>query len=49
VSYLFITHNISAVEYVADRLVVMKAGRVEEQCACADVLPSPRGSTRDSC
>ena len=41
VSYLFITHNIGVVEYVADRLVVMKAGRVEEQGACADVLASP--------
>ena len=28
-------------EYVADRLVVMKAGRVEEQGACADVLARP--------
>ena len=42
VSYLFITHNIGVVEYVADRLVVMKAGRVEEQGACADVLASPQ-------
>jgi len=41
VSYLFITHNIGVVEYVADWLVVMKAGRVEEQGACADVLARP--------
>jgi len=44
VSYLFITHNIGVVEYIADRIVVMKAGRVEEQGACADVLRAP---TRD--
>ena len=41
VSYLFITHNIGVVEYIADRIVVMKAGRVEEQGACADVLHAP--------
>ncbi len=41
VSYLFITHNIGVVEYVADRIVVMKAGRVEEQGPCADVLAKP--------
>jgi peptide/nickel transport system ATP-binding protein len=41
VSYLFITHNIGVVEYIADRIVVMKAGRVEEQGACADVLGAP--------
>ena len=44
VSYLFITHNISVVEYIADRIVVMKAGRVEEQGSCAQVLGQP---TRD--
>ena len=50
VSYLFITHNIGVVENVADWLVVMKAGRVEEQGACAHVLARPmRGSTRGSC
>jgi len=47
VSYLFITHNIGVVEYVADRIVVMKDGRVEEQGACAQVLLHPaRGYTR---
>jgi peptide/nickel transport system ATP-binding protein len=42
VSYLFITHNIGVVEYVADRLAVMRAGRIEEQGACAEVLERPR-------
>ena len=41
VSCLFITHNIGVVEYVADRLVVQKAGRAEEQGACIDVLARP--------
>ena len=41
VSYLFITHNIGVVEYVADRVVVMKAGLIVEQGACAEVLARP--------
>ncbi len=42
VSYLFITHNIGVVEYIADRVAVMKAGLIEEQGACADVLARPQ-------
>ena len=42
VAYVFITHNIGVVEYVADRVVVMKAGRVEEQGPCAQVLSHPQ-------
>ncbi len=41
VSLLFITHNIGVVEYIADRVAVMRAGRIEEQGACADVLARP--------
>jgi len=44
VSYLFITHNIGVVEYIADFVAVMRAGRIEEQGACAEVLARP---TRD--
>ena len=36
-----ITHNIGVVEYVAVRIVVMKAGRIVEQGACAEVLARP--------
>ncbi|EGJ10708.1 ATPase component ABC-type dipeptide/oligopeptide/nickel transport system [Rubrivivax benzoatilyticus JA2 = ATCC BAA-35] len=42
VSYLFITHNIGVVEYIADRIAVMQAGRIEEQGDCADVLARPQ-------
>jgi peptide/nickel transport system ATP-binding protein len=44
VSYLFITHNIGVVEYIADRVAVMRAGMIEEQGSTADVLARP---TRD--
>jgi peptide/nickel transport system ATP-binding protein len=42
VSYLFITHNIGVVEYIADRIAVMRAGRIEEQGICDAVLGHPR-------
>jgi peptide/nickel transport system ATP-binding protein len=41
VSYLFITHNIAVVEYLADRVVVMNKGRVEEAGAADEVLQRP--------
>ena len=42
VSYLFITHNIGVVEYIADHIVVMNAGRVEEAGPTAGVLSCPQ-------
>ena len=42
VSYLFITHNIGVVEYIADRVAVMNRGRIEEQGAAAEVLDAPQ-------
>ena len=48
VSYLFITHNIGVVEYIADRVAVMRAGRIIEQGDCATVLEHPQERyTRD--
>ncbi|MGY4828890.1 ABC transporter ATP-binding protein [Sphaerotilaceae bacterium SBD11-9] len=44
VSYLFITHNIGVVEYVADRVVVMQRGRIEEAGSCDDVLSHPQSA-----
>ena len=47
VSYLFITHNIGVVEYIADRVAVMQAGQIVEQGPSAQVLGSPAsGYTR---
>jgi peptide/nickel transport system ATP-binding protein len=41
VSYLFITHNIGVVEYIADQVVVMNHGRVEEAGPARSVLQQP--------
>ncbi len=41
-SYLFITHNIGVVEYIADHVAVMCAGRIVEKGECAAVLQRPR-------
>ncbi|MBQ6136378.1 MAG: ABC transporter ATP-binding protein [Kiritimatiellae bacterium] len=40
-SVLFITHDIGVVQHVADRVVVMKDGRIVESGDCAGVLKSP--------
>ena len=42
VSYLFVTHNIGVVEYLADRVAVMQAGRIVEEGAAGEVLNHPR-------
>jgi peptide/nickel transport system ATP-binding protein len=42
VSILYITHDIASARYVADRLVVMYAGRIAESGPVEDVLASPR-------
>ena len=44
VSYLLITHNIGVVEYIADRVVVMQQGRIEEAGLSDDVLSRPRSA-----
>ena len=41
-SYLFITHNIGVVEYIADEVAVMQAGRIVEQGASEAVLQQPQ-------
>ena len=42
VSFLFITHNIAVVEYIADRVAVMKAGAIVEQGTADEVLRRPQ-------
>ncbi|MGD2138362.1 MAG: dipeptide ABC transporter ATP-binding protein [Gammaproteobacteria bacterium] len=41
-SYLFITHNLSVVSYLADRVAVMYLGRIVEEGPVAGVLEDPR-------
>jgi len=41
-AYLFITHNMGVVEYIADDIAVMQAGRVVEHGNCQQVLARPR-------
>ncbi|SEN87279.1 peptide/nickel transport system ATP-binding protein [Nitrosospira multiformis] len=41
-AYLFITHNISVVEYIADEIAVMYLGRIVERGTVDEVLGSPR-------
>ncbi|MFO1268531.1 MAG: ABC transporter ATP-binding protein [Rubrivivax sp.] len=41
VSYLFITHNIGVVEFLADRVAVMQAGRIVEHGDTGAVLDRP--------
>jgi peptide/nickel transport system ATP-binding protein len=42
VSYLFITHNMGVVEYLADHVAVMRAGELQESGAADQVLGDPQ-------
>lgn len=41
ISYLFITHDLSVVQSLADRVLVMKEGKIVEQGSVADVYERP--------
>jgi peptide/nickel transport system ATP-binding protein len=41
-SYLFITHNLAVVEYLAHEVCVMYLGRIVERGATEEVMQSPR-------
>ena len=41
-SYLFITHHLGVVEYIADHVAVMHRGRIEESGPTAALLADPR-------
>lgn len=41
-SYLFITHNLSVVEYLADEIAVMYLGRIVEKGSVDDIMLNPK-------
>jgi peptide/nickel transport system ATP-binding protein len=41
-AYLFITHDLSVVSYIADRICVMKNGKLVEQGRTEDILQTPQ-------
>ncbi|HMP96020.1 MAG TPA: ATP-binding cassette domain-containing protein [Kiritimatiellia bacterium] len=41
-SYLFISHDLSVVKFMADRVAVMYLGRIVEEGRCRDVMANPR-------
>ncbi len=42
IAYLFITHNLAVVEYLADEVAVMYLGRIVERGTVAEVLGAPK-------
>ncbi|AGP51920.1 ATP-binding cassette domain-containing protein [Streptomyces rapamycinicus] len=42
ISYVFIAHDLAVVEHVADRIAVMRQGRIVETGTVADIYESPR-------
>jgi peptide/nickel transport system ATP-binding protein len=42
IAYLFITHNLAVVEYLAQQVAVMYLGRIVEQGPAAEILRAPR-------
>lgn len=42
IAYLFITHDINVVKYMADRVMVMHAGKIVEEGVTEDVFMSPQ-------
>jgi len=43
-SYLFITHNMGVVSYIADEVLVMKDGRAVERGSCEQIFEHPTHS-----
>ena len=41
-TYLFITHDLSVVEYLADRVAVMYLGQIVDESDCAELFENPK-------
>jgi peptide/nickel transport system ATP-binding protein len=43
-TYLFITHDLAVAQFMCDRLLVMRQGRIVEQGSTADIFHNPQHS-----
>jgi ABC-type glutathione transport system ATPase component len=41
-TYIFISHNLSVIKYIADKVMVMRQGRVVEEASSSEIFASPR-------
>jgi len=41
-TYIFISHDLSVVKYMSDRMIVMKAGKIEEMGIAEDIYSNPK-------
>jgi peptide/nickel transport system ATP-binding protein len=41
-TYIFISHDLSVVRYMSDRMLVMNKGRIEEMGAAEEVYSNPK-------
>lgn len=41
-TYIFISHNLSVIKYIADKVMVMRQGRVVEEASSSDIFANPR-------
>lgn len=43
-TYIFISHDLSVVKYMSDRLVVMRRGKIEEQGSAKEIYANPQSA-----
>jgi ABC-type glutathione transport system ATPase component len=41
-TYIFISHNLCVIKYIADKVMVMRQGRVVEEASSSEIFASPR-------
>jgi peptide/nickel transport system ATP-binding protein len=41
-TYIFISHDLSVVKYMSDRMIVMKEGQIEEMGIAEDIYMNPQ-------
>ena len=43
-TYIFISHDLSVVKYMSNRMIVMKAGKIEEMGIAEDIYSNPKSN-----